>query len=196
MDYFSSDHHFCHKNIIKYTGRPYSCVEDMNSDIIQKHNSVVEPDDVWHCIGDFAFANIKKQTELLASLNGKKKILYLGNHDRSPSVMLDIGFDEVYRHSVDYEYAGIKFRISHYPFCPEEQAGFIPKYKNRRPLVEGCDWLICGHTHEKWKILRNMVNLSVDVWNFYPTSIETIVQTVENAGIVIDLEKLNNIYCY
>jgi len=196
MDYFSSDQHFKHKNIIKYAGRPFTHIDAMHSDMISKHNSVVGPDDTWHCVGDFAFASIAEQKVFLSSLNGKKKILYLGNHDRTPRAMREIGFDEVYTKPVDWEYGGYKFRICHYPFAPEDHEGIKPRFMDRRPSPEGCDWLICGKNKEKWKIMRNAINVGVDVWDFYPSSIDTLIQTIKASGFNSDPKLTKTLYCY
>lgn len=156
MDFFSSDIHAWHNNIIKYSGRPFNSLDEMHSTIIERHNSVVGPEDTWHFVGDFAFASIERQQYFLSCLNGKKKILYLGNHDRPVNVMLEIGFDEVYPKPVDWEYGGYKFRICHYPFAPEDHAGITPRFMDRRPSPVGCDWLICGHCFDdKTEILTD-----------------------------------------
>ena len=196
MDYFSSDHHFQHKNIIKYANRPHTCIKDMHLDIIQKHNSLVGPEDTWHCVGDFAFASIEEQKIFLSKLNGKKKILYLGNHDRKPKVMRDIGFDEVHKHPVDWEYGGYKFRISHYPPAPEDHDNIAPRYLERRPTLDGVDWVICGHIHEKWKIMRSAINVGVDIWDFYPINRDTIIETIKKLGFNLDPKLTKNLYCY
>ena len=196
MDFFSSDTHFKHRNIIKYSGRPFTHLDEMHSTLISRHNSVVGPEDTWHCVGDFAFASVEEQKVFLSCLNGKKKILYLGNHDRPPRVMKDIGFDEVYDKPVDWEYGGYKFRICHYPFAPEDHAGITPRYMDRRPSPEGCDWLISGHVHEKWKIMRNAINVGVDVWDFYPQSIENIIAEIKKSGFNSDPKLMKNLYCY
>jgi len=196
MDYFSSDHHFKHKNIIKYASRPHKDIDSMHSDMIAKHNSVVGPEDTWHCVGDFAFASINQQRDYLSSLNGAKKILYLGNHDRSPGSMLSVGFDEVHDKPFDWEYGGYKFRISHYPFGPEDHEGITPRYMDRRPSPEGCDWLICGHVHEKWANLRNMINVGVDVLDFTPIAIDALIAYIKKVGVVRDSSLQNNIHCY
>jgi len=196
MDYFSSDHHFKHKNVIKYANRPFTHLDPMHSAMISRHNSVVGPEDTWHCVGDFAFASIDEQKIFLSKLNGKKKILYLGNHDRKPNVMRSIGFDEVYDSPVDWEYNGIKFRISHYPFGPEDHEGITPRYMDRRPPVEGCDWLICGHVHEKWMMLRNMINVGVDVFDFYPVSIDKLIQLIKEKGYQHNPIVSGNLYSY
>ena len=197
MDYFSSDHHFNHHNIIKYTGRPFKDVTEMDNYLIERQNAVVSPDDTWHCGGDFALSNLIQQKEYLSKLNGKKKILYLGNHDRTVKAMLKVGFDEVYKEPVDWEYGGFKFRISHYPFAPKDFMGFTPKYLNRRPSPEGCDWLLCGHTHEKWKIMRNMFNISVDaLLDYSPVSIIHIIEKILELGTNLDPNLQRSPYHY
>lgn len=88
--YLSSDEHLGHTNIIQYTGRPYSSVEEMNEDIIARHNAMVsKKDSVWICLGDFAFVRntnearaVDQLTDFVKRMNGEIKILFMGNHDR------------------------------------------------------------------------------------------------------------------
>lgn len=80
--WFTSDTHFFHRNIIKYSNRPYSSVDEMNEDLVKNWNAVVRPDDIiWH-LGDFAFAALDKVEALLSRLNGRKHICF-GNHDKA-----------------------------------------------------------------------------------------------------------------
>lgn len=81
MIWFTSDQHYFHRNIIKYTNRPYSSVEEMNEALIKAHNSVVSIDDTVWFLGDFGFAGKKELGLVLNRLNGRKNIVY-GNHDK------------------------------------------------------------------------------------------------------------------
>lgn len=80
--FFTSDTHFGHRNIIKYSNRPFASVEEMNEVLIQRWNEKVGPKDEVYHLGDVAFATSEKQTkEILDRLNGK---IYLikGNHEK------------------------------------------------------------------------------------------------------------------
>lgn len=81
--HFTSDTHFFHANIIKYSNRPFRHVDEMNETLIANWNAVVAPNDtVWH-LGDFAFCKgVEQFKTLLSRLNGTKHSI-LGNHDRT-----------------------------------------------------------------------------------------------------------------
>jgi len=82
--YLSSDPHFGHENILKFTksdGSPLRVFEDavhMNEYMVMQHNRVVQPNDKWYCLGDLAMH--KKFLPTLNRMNGEK-ILIRGNHD-------------------------------------------------------------------------------------------------------------------
>ena len=80
--FITADIHFGHSNIIKYCpdSRPFETSEEMDEKIISNWNSVVTNDDCTYIVGDVAFCNATKASELLNRLNGLK-ILVIGNHD-------------------------------------------------------------------------------------------------------------------
>lgn len=80
MIHFTSDTHFFHKNIIKYSNRPYVSVNDMNEAMIANWNKQVRPTDTVFHLGDFAFATYSQMKSILGRLNGEKHLI-LGNHD-------------------------------------------------------------------------------------------------------------------
>lgn len=80
--WYTSDSHFDHANIIKYSGRPFKDVEEMNECLIARWNEVVRPSDhIWH-LGDLTMHRQIGQIKyrILDRLNGHKRLL-LGNHD-------------------------------------------------------------------------------------------------------------------
>lgn len=80
MNWFTSDTHLDHKNIIKYCNRPFSSIQEMNETIINNWNSVVSKEDTVYHLGDFAFGKVN---EFANKLNGKI-VLIKGNHDTIP----------------------------------------------------------------------------------------------------------------
>lgn len=80
ITWFISDLHFGHRNICRYSNRPFSSIEEMNEVLIQNWNRCVKPsDEIWH-LGDFAFGSINFTKKILESLNGRINLIY-GNHD-------------------------------------------------------------------------------------------------------------------
>jgi calcineurin-like phosphoesterase family protein len=79
--FFVSDLHFGHSNIILYSNRPYSSVEEMNAALIKNWNAVVNTNDTVYHLGDFAFLKLYFVKNILRQLNGTKHFI-LGNHDQ------------------------------------------------------------------------------------------------------------------
>lgn len=80
-NYFTSDLHLDHANIIKYANRPFSSAGEMNEAIIKNFNSKVKPNDNLYIIGDVLFAKPERALALIKRLNGHK-FLIRGNHDK------------------------------------------------------------------------------------------------------------------
>jgi calcineurin-like phosphoesterase family protein len=78
MDFFTSDTHFGHENIIKYCNRPFSCAEEMDETIISNWNKVVNNSDTVYHLGDFSFKDPKIYLDRLKG----NVVLIRGNHDR------------------------------------------------------------------------------------------------------------------
>jgi len=80
--FFSSDHHFFHSNVIKYSNRPFANVDEMNYELIARHNAVVSPDDTVYFLGDFCFTkDVHAVVNILKQMNGRKHFIP-GNHDK------------------------------------------------------------------------------------------------------------------
>lgn len=132
MIYFTSDLHFYHKNIIKYSPafRNYENAEEMNEKLIELWNSVVIPEDTVYNLGDLSMAaNTKKIIEVAKMFNGKH-FLILGNHDHSikkdkeklMAMTKDDG-NKMFEDIRDYKFLtfpGIQIVLSHYPMVAWE----------------------------------------------------------------------------
>jgi calcineurin-like phosphoesterase family protein len=80
--FFTSDHHFGHKNIIEFSKRPFASVEEMNETMITRWNEKVGKDDTVYHLGDFALMSSGKTRQLIGRLNGKIHLI-TGNHESS-----------------------------------------------------------------------------------------------------------------
>lgn len=79
--WFASDFHFCHANVIKYDGRPFENVEEMNQTLIDNWNSKVKDNDIVFYLGDLSFDRDGVRTQdIIKQLKGKIHFI-LGNHD-------------------------------------------------------------------------------------------------------------------
>ena len=78
--FFTADTHFGHKNIIKFSNRPYESAQDMDEALINNWNSKVSPDDVVYHLGDVGLCSSSNLRKILDRLHGK---IYLvrGNHE-------------------------------------------------------------------------------------------------------------------
>ena len=81
MQYFASDAHFFHRNVIKYDGRPFDNVEQMNEQLILNWNSVVSEEDEVYYLGDFGMGSEEELFKILRRLNGRIYYIF-GNHDK------------------------------------------------------------------------------------------------------------------
>ena len=80
--FFTSDHHFGHKNIIQFSERPFKDVAEMDDILIERWNEKVSPEDEVYHLGDMGLSSSGKLRKILDRLNGK---IYLinGNHEKS-----------------------------------------------------------------------------------------------------------------
>lgn len=177
--WFTSDLHLGHVKINELAGRPFSSVEEMNEILVARWNDVVSPgDEVW-VLGDFVMGKKDETLPLVSRLNGTKHLIP-GNHDRvMPTDPQLARWLPRYREVgiiVHNMYEEIQFGKSgagmcHFPFSGDSHGG--DRYEELRPVDEG-QLLLHGHVHEQWKQRGRMLNVGVDVWDFYPVHEETI----------------------
>lgn len=101
--FFTADTHFGDSNILRYENRPFSGVEEMNSEIIRKWNETISADDKIFLVGDFSAYGFEKSREICQQLNGEK-FLIMGNHDtENEQYYYNCGFSGVSRYPIIYE---------------------------------------------------------------------------------------------
>jgi calcineurin-like phosphoesterase family protein len=189
--FFTSDHHFGHKNIIRYAARPFRDVAEMNEHMVQAWNFMVQPDDVVYHLGDFAMGPIEEGLDFVRRLNGTK-ILVIGNHDRCFPHDRRHRASQIARAHAKYEAAGFAMLVesqtmelssgavvclSHFPYTGDHFDG--DRFEAARLPDAGLP-LLHGHTHSKQRISRSaagttQIHVGVDAWQYAPVP-ETEVQ--------------------
>lgn len=201
--WFTSDLHFGHARILEYCkGRAalWSTVEDMNRGLVERWNAVVQPQDTVIILGDLAMGKRAETVPYLQWCAGLK-VLVPGNHDScweygrdgygsTPSQLMKHrrdyqtwgGIDDIWLNSAEFMLDNrIKVVLSHLPplecDAHPEEARFVGL---RPPYPEG--WMLCGHVHEAWQQHGRVINVGVDVWDYQPVNVTTLIARVESEG--------------
>ena len=170
VDFVTSDPHFGHQGVCEFltdTGekvRPWDNAEEMNEELVRRHNSVVSNSDKVYYLGDIAFN--KKNLSILDRLNGKK-VLIKGNHDQEKiqeylKYFYDVRGVHVYK----------KFLMSHIPIHPDSLGRFRGN--------------IHGHLHTNRLLLPSgeidtrYISACVECTDFTPISFEDLEQRFIN----------------
>jgi calcineurin-like phosphoesterase family protein len=114
MNYYISDLHFGHKNIIRFDNRPFADIKEMEEKIIDNWNSVVKAGDTVYHLGDFCWGKTDEWERILKLLKGNKVIIQ-GNHDLKqypPSVRRLLADVKDYKEIKEEDKTVI---MSHYP---------------------------------------------------------------------------------
>lgn len=112
-DFFTSDLHFGHTNILSYTDRPWGSVEEMDEALVTAWNDTVTRSDRVFVLGDVSFHNGAETHKLLGRLRGQK-FLIQGNHDHSKRLAETTHWNWIrtrHTHAVD----GAKIVMDHFP---------------------------------------------------------------------------------
>ena len=160
MDYFISDIHFGHKNVIRFCDRPFKTVIEMNDTIVENWNNIVTDADRVFVLGDVFLCPLHEAKFYIEQLNGYK-ILVKGNHDFGEKRMLEAGFDEFHR-SYDYEMPDGRLALLEHRPLPDCIIG------------EKYDLMMHGHIHISEKVRGKKINVSGDIWECEPISVKTL----------------------
>lgn len=165
MIYFTSDTHYYHRNIIKYSKRPYADLTEMNNALVDNWNSVVRPEDTVYHLGDVSFGDEGQTHNVFSRLNGIVNLCY-GNHDQviKKSKLLQGRFNQI------REYYELKFErqdgeegrivMCHFPM--------VVWNKSHRG-----SWMLHGHCHGtlKYPMKAKIMDVGVDPCKYFPISL-------------------------
>ena len=77
--WLTSDWHFGHNQPFIWEARGFKSIEEMNEEIVKRHNNLVKEDDIVYALGDCAMGTIDN-LKYIEKLNGRL-IIIRGNHD-------------------------------------------------------------------------------------------------------------------
>lgn len=151
----SSDHHFSHANILRFTYskedlrliRPgFENVLEMNEYMVEQHNKVVKPQDHVYFLGDFSIS--KSGVEYAKRMNGHKRLVR-GNHDIFRTKWyIENGFEEIYGVRV---WPNHNIIMTHIPLHPD--------------CLSGRGWTnVHGHLHSN-VVLTTEIQHFCDSWS-------------------------------
>ena len=158
--FFTSDTHFGDRRALRFYRRPFATLQEHDEAMAARWNQVVGPEDeVWH-LGDFALGTSPDRVaSLLAALNGTKHLI-VGNNDAAATLQAT-GWASI-RHYGEIEAEGRSLVLCHYPFRTWNGIG--------RGAVN-----LHGHSHGRLKPITRQYDVGVDIWDFRPVSLATIV---------------------
>lgn len=164
--WFISDHHFFHSNILKFTKedgtriRPqYSSIEEMNEDYIEKWNKCIKPEHKVYHLGDVTFRYDYPFRELMSRLNGRKRLI-LGNHDHIKGTPLMDYFEKLDLWQGFNFKDGLDFTCSHIPL--------------RLDSLRNGKFNVHGHIHQNTMEDPHYYCVCVEHTDGYPVHIEEI----------------------
>jgi calcineurin-like phosphoesterase family protein len=182
--YLTSDLHFNHNREFIWKARGFTSVQEMNEEIIKRHNALVRPDDDVYILGDSSLGGGDEQIlatnkALIEQLNGKLHIIR-GNHDTDRRMAMYASCKNVvgpilYADMIHYK--GYHFYLSHFPTL----TGNLEKES-----LKQCTCNLFGHTHQTTNFhmdMPYMYHVGVDSHDCKPVLLDDIIKEMEEKVI-------------
>ena len=169
--FLTSDTHFGHVNICKFTNydgspvRPWDAVEEMDEEMVKRWNDTVGPNDKVYHLGDVVIN--RKSLQILNRLNGDK-VLIKGNHD----IFKMSDYTKYFRDVRAYHVID-RILFSHIPVHTDSIGRFRAN--------------IHGHLHEKLVQLPcgkpdpRYFCVSVEQWKFSPVNYQVLLDKLSKS---------------
>lgn len=160
MYWFTSDEHYGHEKIIKYSNRPFINIKEMNGAIIDNFNSKVSKDDITIHAGDFCWSKNQREAhfDYISKLNGSH-IFLVGSHDH----WLPSSAKYIWRK----RFNGNLLVVCHYAMRTWECSHYN-------------SWQLFGHSHGRLETCGKQYDIGVDNNNYSPVSYNQIKQIMKN----------------
>ncbi len=189
MNYYISDTHFGHKNIIKLDAnngcRSFSSIEEHDNLIIENINKYVTPQDQLYFLGDVSWYEPRKTAELIEQINCKNRFLLCGNHDRW---VKDGKCKKLFQGIYDIKQISDSSKqiiLCHFPIMmwTGQHRGTIHLYghvhnskeeMDYQNFVKELDEQIASRDGDKYKPVR-AYNVGCMLWNYAPVTLSQIM---------------------
>lgn len=165
-----SDTHFNHNKDFILQPRNFSTVEEMNEKIIERWNSVVQPNDTIYHLGDMTMGDIDAAAPLIARLNGKIN-LAIGNHDTNARLKTFGWLSNI----TDIQF-GYRLKIGKYTYLLTHYPQLTGNYDESKTFS------IHGHTHSTEMFNPDydlMFNVSCEALCCVPINLENIKPLIQ-----------------
>ena len=180
-NFYISDLHFGHWNIIRYDNRPFKSIEEMDNALIENWNKVVSNKDMVYILGDISWHDENKTVEIFKQLNGIK-VLIRGNHDNiKGGSELAKCFTGIQDYAELYLDKKNKVIMSHYPilFWNGQFRNSIHLYGH---VHNSHQWNMCESWAEEMRQLQDIPGQMYNVgcmmpWmNYTPRTLDEIIK--------------------
>lgn len=168
--WFTSDHHWGHKNFLNFKDkegnkiRPFDNVQEMDEFMIDRWNEHIKPGDKVYHLGDITF---DKQNfgNIITKLNGSKRLV-LGNHDDVTFLSSGGWFKKIY---TIRRFDDLGFVVSHIPLHHEQIFNHRKNFQMKQ---------VHGHVHQNSLDNPLYVNVCVEVTDYKPVHMDEIIKKV------------------
>lgn len=159
--FFTADQHYGHKRIIELCSRPFKDVDEMDAELIRRHNERVQDGDMVIHVGDFAYRG-KPAEHYLRQLNGDHYLI-IGNHDDAKALRGIVnGFKAI------EPYREIRIEGELFPIVLQHYAARVWNQSHRGALH------FFGHTHGTLPGNSQSCDVGVDCWDYRPVTLNEI----------------------
>lgn len=182
--WYTSDLHIGHLLVARKRG--FQTVEDHDSELARRWDSVVSAEDKVWILGDISGGGKKNERAALAWLSDRPgtKHLIAGNHDSVHPMHAEAhlglktfsaAFASV-QQSARRRLAGQEVLLSHFPYRepahPDDGHGGFDQW--RLPFLGS--WLLHGHIHARTRVHERNIHVGLDAWGLAPVSIDVLAQ--------------------
>ena len=174
------DLHFDHQNIIRYCGRPFCNIEDMNDVLVKNWNLTVTDQDRAFILGDLTcnFGRVgsghSPNNRWVEKLNGHVTLLK-GNHDDKSTPIL--------AREIIHSEAGLDFLLIH---DPDPNSSLNRENGNSSFIEQWKGWIIHGDKHNDnlgdypfFLRRKKRINVSAELVDYKPVDLHTIESIIE-----------------